>query len=281
MSSLRSEFVIQTVIKALDTLGRETDLSPRNNTINKTLTNLVKTLASTYELTEEAEILSDPRVQKARPRLLEKLSIAEAEMEKFWSDHFLGKDTLEVEDLKGFWYWDCYEKLVDKEIACLPAEKATADSSAVFIGAGALPLSAVILHQKTGMTVTCVDSDPDACRKADALFQKLGLNDMRVICADGEDLNYNRFDTAFVASLVPQEGKDLIIEEIRNSKTETLLAVRSAERLHSLLYDPFNEASPNLSSWNFINRTAHDSQVINTTLLYHSPAGRPAPAPGR
>lgn len=279
MTSLRAEFLIEAVVKAADTLRAEHDMTPRNAVINRTLTGLVQSLSEAYGADDEQTVLGDPRIAATRAGLLEKLSLAESEMEKFWADEFLSRPALAYEDLQDFWYWDCYDKLVDKEITCLPADTMAAGRRAVFIGAGALPLTAIILHRKTGMPVTCVDSDPAACRRAEALIEKLGITNMRVICADGTDLNYNRFDTVFVASLVPQPLKEEIIDEIRNSKTQTFVAVRSAERLHTLLYEPFDESAAVLSECRLIGRTDFDTQVINTTIVYHSPAGRRVSGP--
>ncbi len=277
---LRTEFVIKTVLEALETLCRQTDLTPHNEIINQTLSHLVETLAATYERTEEEIILSDPRVRAARPRLLEKLSQAEAEMEKYWADRFLAHDDLDVEDLKEFWYWDNYEQLVDMEMDCLPDAKenlswihscqAKGKDGAAFIGSGALPLSAIILHLKTGMKVTCIDSDPEACEKSAKLLDKLGLTGMDVICADGEDMTYDQFSTIFVASLIPNDAKENIVKRAREGSTETFIAIRSAERLHTLLYEPIDEDREILTDCRLVSRTKHDAEVINTTLVYHS-----------
>jgi len=278
--SLRTEFVIKSVLEALDVLCRESDLSPRNEIINSTLGGLVKTLAATYEYSEEEAILADPRIAEARPKLLEKLSIAEAEMEKYWTDRFLQKDSLTVEDLKEFWYWNCYENLVDLEIACLPPAARDNGRGAVFVGAGALPLTAIILHMKTGMPVTCVDRDPEACAQAQALFEKLGLTDMRVIRADGQDLDYNNYATVFVASLVPDAAKKQIVKNVRNNTDKTFLAVRTAERLHALLYEPFEPGNDMMRGYSLSGKTPHSPLTINTTLVYSfAKAAEIAPQP--
>lgn len=279
---LRTEFVVQSVLEALDVLCREADLSPRNPQVNSTLSHLVKTLAATYEFTEEEEVLADPRVARARPRLLEKLSQAEGEMEKFWAEHFLAKESLTIPDLKEFWYWDCYENLVDLELACLPmTANDDAAGGAVFVGAGALPLTAIIMHLKTGMPVTCVDRDPEACDKAAALFARLGLTDMQVICASGEDIDYRDFSTVIVASLVPNPAKEKIVEAVRRNPEPAFLAVRSAERLHTLLYEPFEPDAQAMTGYSLFSRTPHNPQTINTTLVYRSqpqPAANAVPA---
>ncbi len=272
---LRTEFVIATVLEVLDVLCRESDLSPRNGIINSTLTHLVETLAGTFEFLEEEyrAVLSDPRIEKARPLLLEKLSVAEAEMEKYWTDRFLAKDSLTTEYLKEFWYWSCYESLVDLEMACLPPDAFEPGRGAAFIGAGALPLTAIILHLKTGMRVACIDNDPEACDKAEALIAKLGLSDaMPVIRAAGEYLDYDDYGTVFVASLVPDAAKKKIIDIIADSPNPVFTAVRSAERLHTLLYEPFEPAGRDMEGHKFFTKTLHNPATINTTLFYRNAA---------
>lgn len=267
---LRTEFIVKTVLEALDVLCRETDLSPRNAPINEALSRLVATLAGIYDFTEEQQVLADPRVAQARPQLLEKLSQAEGEMEKFWAEHFLSKESLTYEDLKEFWYWDCYENLVGQEMDCLPPEAVDSERGAVFVGAGALPLTAIILHVKSGMPVTCVDRDPDACAKAAALCSKLGLTGMHIVCADGEDVDYGQFSTVIVASLVPNPAKEAIMQSVSSNQTPAFLAVRTAERLHTLLYEPFEPGAKTMESYRPFSRTVHNPQTINTTLVYRS-----------
>ena len=262
---LKSEFIIQTVLNALETLTSENDLSPRNPVINKTLSHLVHTLASTYEYSEETAALKDPRIRQARPHLLEKLSKAEAEMEKYWADYFGEKETIGIEDLKEFWYWDNYEELVDRELDNFP--KDATDHSIAFIGSGALPLTAIIMHLKTGCPVTCVDSDYDACEKSQALIDKLGLENVHVLHAEGNAPRYNSFSTVIIASLIPQDQKDEIVGKLKQDKSSVYVAVRSAERLHSLLYEPVN-TEKQFSELDYLGKTKQDSSVINTTLVF-------------
>lgn len=280
---MRHEFTIMTVLDAVRILENNEDLSPKNPVINTTLTNLVKTLTDEYTPEEEELILGDPRVIHMRGRLLNRLSRAEAEMERFWTECFLRNDSLSCQDLESFWYWDNYAKLVDKEIEHLPAESygTQADSSlawthrrtadphkgAAFVGAGSLPLSAIIFHLKTGQPVTCIDSDEDATRKAAKLLKKLGLDQVKALHADGGDVDYKRFGTVFLASLIPNEEKHSMIGRIRTVQNPCFIAVRSAERLHTLLYDPFDPEEGQASHCRPLGKTEHDAEVINTTYV--------------
>jgi protein-L-isoaspartate O-methyltransferase len=268
--SEKAETLIRRVLEAHRVMHAETDLSPRNPAVNGALSALVYGVLGTYTPAEEREILSDPRVQAARAPLLRRLAQAEGEMEKFWAEFFCARDTLTPEDLKEFQYWDCYDNLVNGEIAAMPrGVKPEAGQSIAFVGAGPLPLTAIILHLRTGMPVTCVDNDPRACEFAAMLCRKMGLGKIDVVCADGADYSYERHPMVFIASLVPEKKR--VIERIREAGRTAFVALRSADRLHTLLYEPVSDAEMKAAGCSFRGRTAHDPRVINTTLFYAAP----------
>lgn len=273
---MRTEFVIKTVLNAADTLLTESDLSPRNRKINDALTLLVGTLSESYHSGEERVILNDPRIKAIRPKMLEKLAIAEGEMEKYWADRFNARPQLDLKGLRDFWYWQNYEDLAGGEIKQMPKLSLADGESIAFVGSGALPLTAIILHEKTGLPVTCVDNDPKACDDARKLVKKLGLEDnIRIVEADGRTHDYADNPVVFVASLVPQ--KEAVIDRIRETSGRTAhIAVRSAERLHTLLYEPVDEELLELSGCDYRARTPHDPKTINTTVFF---TADPAPAP--
>lgn len=272
MKPLRHEFLIRTVLDAVDTLKRNNDRSPENPVINTTLTNLVGTITALYSREEEQLVLGDPRILDVREELLEYLAQAEGEMEKYWTREFLSRDTLSQDDLKDFWYWDNYEKLVDKEMQKLPLSEngAATPLRAAFVGSGSLPLSAIIFHQKTGIPVTCIDNDPEACDKAEALFAALGIGDkLETQHVNGGDARYDSYDLVFIASLIPDDEKHNIIQQIRDMPHPCLVAVRSAERLHTLLYEPFAPDRDSAGQCRQLGKTDHDAEVINTTYIMH------------
>lgn len=269
MTSIRAEFLIETVMKAHHVLVTEQDLSPKNPKINDTLSALVGMITKTYTVGEEKQALADPRLQSVRAALLDKLSTAEGEMEKYWADYFLDKDDLSIEDLKEFWYWQNYVDLTSLEVSEFPVSK-NDKQHAAFVGAGALPLTAIIYHLQTGNPITCIDNDPEACEKSTRLLDRLRLTEMSVLCADGAAVDYDAFDTVFIASLVTNGKKDATIEKIKSSQTETLIALRSAERLHTLLYEQYEENNPAMDNCYFVGKTRHTPDVINTTLIYKS-----------
>jgi precorrin-6B methylase 2 len=271
---MKSEFLIKAVLDATETLAKNYDRSPHNPIITDTLTRLVSLLADDYNGKTKKRVLKDPRVHNVKPRLLSYLSEAEAEMEKFWADAFLSREHIDLSSLQDFWYIDNYENLVDKEIDSLSAKggKANKETHIAFIGSGALPLTAIIYHLKTGAPVTCIDLDPAAVEKSQTLLDRLGLKQVKTLKANGSDLNFDEYNQVFIASLVPNENKKTIIKKINETNKDILIAVRSAEGLSTLLYEPINEKSDGYKETHFIAKTDTDKSVINTTLWFYSPA---------
>lgn len=266
MEEGKAKKLIRLTLEAHSVMGAASDLSPRNPAINRSLAALVGAVLDTYSPEEERAVLGDPRIGAARPGLLRKLAQAEGEMEKYWAALFCERPEFTPADLRDFMYWDCYERLVGNEIAQMPPGIANGDGSAAFVGAGALPLTAIILHLRTGMKVTCIDSDPQACALASALCRKAGLSGVDVLCADGRDHDYGAHSAVFIASLVPE--KDAVINRIGQTRPGAVIGVRSAERLHTLLYDPVDEFNLRAAGCVEAGRTSHDTKSINTTLFY-------------
>jgi hypothetical protein len=270
----RTADMIARVKRAHATLVTEKDLSPNNPAINEALTSLVGGVTQNWTAAEEAAVLAHPDVANVREEMVGKLAIAEGEMEKYWAAHFNARGKLDAEDFKDFIYWGCYDRLVNGEIRAMPKAAFTKDAKIAFVGSGPLPLTALILHQKTGLKITCVDNDPAACALSRELLQKAGIGGIDVVCAAGAEFDYKDYPVVFIASLVPH--KDKVVEKIRAAKTEAWIGLRSAERLHILLYDPVDEATLRAAGCTFSSRTRHDNKTINTTLFYKSDARDPA-----
>ena len=113
--------LITCVLQAYDALRRETDLSPRNPVINDALSALVRGILEGCPPDEARDVLDHPGVRAVRGELIERLAIAEGEMERCWGETFRARARLTPGDLADFTYWDCYRNLVAAELAALPA----------------------------------------------------------------------------------------------------------------------------------------------------------------
>lgn len=269
MNSAKTAYVIRTVEDAYDVLTREMDLSPANPKVNDALTRLVQTLSKEYTPDEERHILMDRTIRARRGPLLQKLALAESEMERFWAEKLCKNDVITQEHLEDFWYWQNYNDLVGGEAVHIPQEIYRPNESICFVGSGPLPLTAIVLNQKTGRNVTCVDIDPVACEASERFIRKAGYaNSINIVCTDGADYNYRLHPAVLIAALVPNKGD--VMKRVKDSAENPSIGIRSAERLHTLLYDPIDEDSEDYAHCVFTAKTAHNPRVINTTVFFQA-----------
>jgi hypothetical protein len=266
---MKKEDLVARVVRAHAVLGRETDLSPRNAVVNDALSALVRGILEGCPPDEVRDVLDDPGVSAVRSELIGRLAVAEGEMERCWGELFYTRGSLTPADFRDFIYWDCYRHLVGAELGNLPPDLEVGKGQSIaFVGAGPLPLSAIIMHLSTGTKVTCIDRDPRACRLACELCRKAGLIGIDVACADGADYDFADSPVVFVASLVPEKAK--VMQCIRERRPRACVALRSAEGLRTLLYDPVDETELAAMGCGFLGRTGYSPQAINTTLFYEA-----------
>jgi hypothetical protein len=262
----KDELVVR-VLEAHETLHGQADLSPRNPKVNAALSALVHGIMEGCPPGEVKDVLDDPAVRAIRGELVAKLAIAEGEMERCWGELFCARAHMPVADFRDFIYWDCYRHLVENELRTLPHRLRPATGQSIaFVGAGPLPLSAIIMQARTGLRMTCIDVDPRACSLAQALCHKAGLADIDVICARGESYDYRNCPVVFIASLVRDKGR--VVARARETRLRALVALRSAEGLCTLLYDPVDENQLEAAGCRLAGRTRYIPQAINTTLFY-------------
>jgi hypothetical protein len=266
---MKKEDLVACVLKAHRALVRETDLSPHNPLINDALSALVQGILEGCPPDDVNDVLDDPGVRAIRGKLIERLAIAEGEMERCWGERLCGRASLAADDFADFIYWDCYRHLVGAELGSLPQDlELNTGQSIAFVGAGPLPLSAIIMHVSTGQKVICIDRDPQACSLACKLCRKAGLTGIDIACACGAGYDYSNNPVVFIASLVPEKAK--VMRCIREKCPRAVVGLRSAEALCSLLYDPVDEAELAEMGCGFLGRTSYNPQAINTTLFYEA-----------
>ncbi len=261
--------LIDQVIETQQILQQEDDLSPRNPRITKTLTAFVQNIIAaeqSFTEAEKQEVLDNRLVKTVRPALLNGLSRAEYEMELYFSDLFLSDPNFTEDSLNDFWYLQNYIDLVDLELETITLPK-QADKEVVFIGSGPLPLTAIIMAQKTGMHMTCLDLDEYAIIRGHELTKKLGISDkIQYKQSAGHEYDYKDAALVMIASLVG--NKEEVLNTIQNTADEPpQVAIRSAEGLHALLYEPVTPSI--LDDFNMCvqKQTRQEPRVINTTLM--------------
>lgn len=291
-SSIAQRF-IDMALNGYELLKLQTDLTPNNPIVNATLSSLIG--SSGYGFTERdvATILQNERLRAITPSLREICGRAEYEMECYCAERMVlpnGQKPLSAyTDFNTFLYMKNYEALVDLELKALgwPKKQPVLDrttESMAFIGAGPLPISAILFHLRTGIPVTCIDSDPRACelgrdlinhlaRTQPARFGKLTTG-MHYVQANGAEHDYITHPLIFIASLVAQKD-DVRQRILRTTDTQTTIIIRSAEGLSELFYTPYGTAGGQ-EDHNFylVNKTAACRDAVNTSLVYKTPSGK-------
>jgi hypothetical protein len=264
---MQGDDVIACVLRAHEVLGCESNLSPLNPRINAALSALVRRVMDGCAPGDAARVLADPRIGRVRAALVRRLALAEGAMERHWARALCQRRNVTAADFEQFTYWDCYRHLVEAELGSLGPHLELAKAEGIaFVGAGPLPLSAILAHLGTGLKVTCLDVDAEACSLARTLARKAGLTGIEVRCANGARHDYALHPLVMIASLVPDKADAM--RRIRATRPGAVVALRSAEGLCTLLYDAVDETELLALGCGYLGRTGYNPRAINTTLVY-------------
>lgn len=257
------------ILDTLSTLKKQTDMSPRNPVVNRTLGAFVPAMTKSYGEKTEARVLQRPSIVQARKALLEKLNQAECEMEKHWANTFVAEPKLDSEKLKDFWYHENYVELTDYEVKHWKeiGDEPRPGDHVTFVGSGSLPLTAIMLQEKTGAHVTCVDCDPKATELSRTMIDKLGMSkDVDVVQATGEDASYEGVTHAVIAALVPNQVG--VLEKVMEQSPNARVAVRSADGLRTLLYAQSNMEGIEKLGFEPTGQSETNDTVVNTLVTF-------------
>ncbi|WP_018922738.1 nicotianamine synthase family protein [Salsuginibacillus kocurii] len=253
---------------AYQILKREEDLSPANPLINETLSALVHKLST--PINSSCEVVEHPPIQAIKDDMIAHLAAAEYEMENYFGRVFAERAS-RLEDLSSFLYWDNYKELTKTEVSKLhelissPHEL----NHICFIGSGALPLSPLLLAETLHATIDCLDIEKTPYMIGKALVHRLQKEEqLNYVYQDGKTFNYQAADLVFIASLVPDKEK--IVRQIFRTNPKAIIALRSAEGIHRLLYHPVHIAGMEQLGYQLIGNTVADSYIINSTLFFTS-----------
>jgi nicotianamine synthase len=194
------------------------------------------------DLVKFCEGNNDVSLKKDQIQKLRRLSsVAEYEMEVYWAEKIVESKN-GTKELQKFWYYKNYEQLVDLEhanITCLYKKVRTI----LFVGGGPLPLTAIVLCRKYGLTCTILERDSSSYSLSIKLIKKLELSDkIKIINTDAESYSsYSKFDVIYLAAMVGQDvkAKSGIISLIHNKLQKgNVLLCRSSHGTRELLYTP-------------------------------------------
>jgi hypothetical protein len=96
-------------------------------------------------------------------------------------------------ELSHYSSYERYITVVDLEIALLNQARHTDFRHVLMIGSGPLPMTVILLAQRFGIHVDCLDVNPEACTLSREVIQALGLDQqVRVLQSDIRDFKARR-----------------------------------------------------------------------------------------
>lgn len=163
-------------------------------------------------------------------------AIAEEKMEKYWS-----KKIVQAQDarsaLSDFLYYLNYKKLTDLEYYLLLSHLPQLQK-VLFLGSGALPLTAILLAGY-GVKSVLIERDQEAFMLATQLIKKLGLEHMiELVLTDVMQFSSEEhFDAVWMASLLftSADADRLLAHLVAHCSFEVVL-IRTVEGMRQLLY---------------------------------------------
>lgn len=278
LTKSREDALITTILHTFNGMAAQKDLSPRNPVVNEMLTNYVGQIIEAEDaITDAAGILNNKQVKRIIKPLRSLLASAEFEMESYFANDFAGAGRLSQQDLSRFWYRDNYKALVDIELKGIADFSAETDylhdpRPIAFVGSGPLPLSAIDYCLATGRSCDCVELSESAVGQSRQLIENLGLQDkVHVIHQDGRNVDYNAYGVVFVAALVPQKKE--VLTQIRNTASDAIIGVRSAEGLIELLYTPVKIEEVESQGFKHCGTTHSTPEAVNSTCFFTTTGG--------
>lgn len=146
------------------------------------------------------------------------------------------------QELARFTFYENYSDLMRLEYATLSSLNPCL-RTALVVGAGPLPITALFLSRDYRLTTTLVDKDADALRLGASVLQALDLAPARTaFCTDILDFTamaeYDFIHLAALAGVESETKAQIIAHLLQWMRPEAFLLLRTAEGLRTLLYPP-------------------------------------------
>jgi len=258
------ESAIAYLNETFHTLRAQSDLSPDNATVTRSLSRLVRTLNAWHQAGFGDELADAPELANPRTELPRLCAAAEHSLEKWWCRKALAS-AAPARVLADFWYMANYRSLCRAE-----SDLAGPDAvrEAIFLGCGALPLTAILMAQAdANASLRCVDADVQACALAGALVRALGLEGrITVEHVRAERSGIPRGASVMCASLLDAPG---LYDHLADRGARRVL-IRDAQGVYQWLYRPAALPGP---AFRECARTQPAPERINITRYFEAVQG--------
>lgn len=160
---------------------------------------------------------------------------------------------------------DDYEDLISQELY-LARKKFNNPVNIAFAGAGALPISAILLAEKGGMKVTCIDMDPEAACLAGLVLNRFCKHlSVNYVLANATEFDYSGFDMVYVSSM--SEPKDLILKRIRDTAVMAPVITRVPKKQFEIFCNLLTRECIEKSGYNVIETSKHPHTMHKSVCL--------------
>ncbi|WP_419832255.1 nicotianamine synthase family protein [Endozoicomonas atrinae] len=133
--------------------------------VNELFSDLVSLVTHQYPENEINDALDDKDVQSIILNLHKICALGEYYLENHWAEK-IAESSTPSETLDIFPYKQNYLKLCNLEYQALVSTKGKKPESTIFLGAGPLPLSAIIFSSRYNINCTVLDKSIEACNQA-------------------------------------------------------------------------------------------------------------------
>ncbi len=214
----------------------------------------------------EQQLLQQPSLRALAPLLRRDFGRTEALREARHAQRLLQASTA----LNRYSLYGNYVELVASEVKLLPTPNNNAhnqNAPLVFIGAGPLPLTALMLADLTQRKIIGLDCDEHAIELGrDTIARLSATAQVQLIHCRGEDFDYAQAGAVWLASLVPQ--KQAIMQQIKATAPHTPVIARTAQGLSQMLYTAFPEDAAKALGYKLAERSPRRQMYYNTSLLF-------------
>lgn len=163
--------------------------------------------------------------------------------------------------LHSFYKWDVYKARCMFELSCANLLTNSLIKNALFVGAGAVPISSIIASQMPQLNVTALEKDIKAHKLAKNLCKSLNIDINLININLFEFINYENFDIIIVSGTVGSTDyqKNKIIQYITSKmKLNSLLCLRAPVREEHLLMAPIKTELENFAKTIFYLENEND-----------------------
>lgn len=274
-----SAFVVD-LLRLHQNLSALPTLSPNAHT-NAVFSELVRLATHPEDDQLARQILANSDIRRIIPELRSLCAAGESELERSWARRIIASRDPQGE-LREFPYFANYEQLTRLEHHAVLGVTGRIPRRVLFVGAGPLPLTSLLLASRHGHTkVDNIDIDPAAARLAARLADTLRVGGVRFRCADVLDCtDVAGYDMVCLAAMVgphPEDKARVIKHLYQHMRPGALLLARSARLLRTLLYPPL--ALSDLAGFRVLAVLNPYTEVVNSLVVAERP-GTPRTSSG-